>query len=169
MIVEPMATDELRTLSVMSSSFAAVLLQIQNCPQTPSKPVWHCGHAAFAKDFLELHFGEGQINSRVTGSFAKGIAEDKVIDDGKQSEFFSYGHTGPSERLQALFHVAHRVDAGGADNMEKSAQGCRKKTSRVLAAITVNASRQFAGRDGASTSAMSALSMTAIKSALVFT
>src|SRR5215470_12940986 len=44
---------------------------------------------------------------------------------------------------------------GGADNMEESAQGCRKKASRVRIAITVSASRQFPGKDGASTSLMS--------------
>jgi hypothetical protein len=102
--------------------FAALLHEIQKCPQTHSKTVLHCGHAAFAKGFLEpgkgtrreLSPGEVQIDFRVTGSFAKGIPEDKVIDDCKQSELFSYGHGCPSKRLQALFHVVHRVDAGGS-------------------------------------------------------
>jgi len=104
------------------SSFVAAPHRIQKCPQTQLKTVWHWGHASFAKGLLEpgkgprrqFCSGDLQIDFRVPGSFAKGISEDEVIDDRKQSKLFSRGHGRPGKCLQALFHVAHSVDAGGS-------------------------------------------------------
>src|ERR1700691_3685642 len=82
------------------SSFAAALHRIQKCPQTDLKTVRHCRHSSSAEGLLELgkgprrelRPGERQIDFRVPGRFAKGISEDEVIDDCKQSKLFSRGH-----------------------------------------------------------------------------
>jgi len=67
------------------------------------------------------------------------------------AELFSGGHGCPSKRLQALFHVAHRVDAGEADNMEESTRvpqediscsECDQDQADLIAARTTHYERE---------------------------
>lgn len=41
------------------------------------------------------------------------MAEDEVVDGGEERKFFTVCHVSFSEGFEALFHVAHGVEAGG--------------------------------------------------------